>query len=75
MAKKSKHVKVSDQLRRIIDASDVNRRVISQATHIAESTLSEFMAGRRGLSMKALDRLGEYLGLEIVVTKPPQRGK
>jgi hypothetical protein len=33
---------------------------------VEQSALSRFMSGERGLSMKALDRLGQVLDLEIV---------
>ena len=36
-------------------------------TGIAQSTLSEFMAGGRGLSMRNLDLLAEYLNLRLTM--------
>jgi hypothetical protein len=50
-----------------------NRYAISKATGIAESTLSRFMAGKRGLPMKTLDRLADYLDLDIVARKRRRR--
>ena len=71
-----KLAKLSDQIRTAIDAAPVSRYRIAKETEIAEANLSRFMAGQSGLSMKALDRLGEYLGLEIVVKgKPKGSGK
>lgn len=67
MAKRRK--KVSDQFRIVIDSCGVTRYRISQETGIAEATLSNFMAGKCGLSMKALDRLGEYLDLEVTLKR------
>ncbi len=61
-----RHEKLSDQIRRAIDNCGKSRYQIWQETGIAQSTLSEFMAGGRGLSMRNLDLLGECLGLSIV---------
>ena len=71
-----KRLKMSDQIRAAIDASEVTRYRIAQETEIDEGTVSRFMAGKAGLSMKALDKLAEFLGLEIVVKgKPKGSGK
>ena len=65
MAKRRKNV--SDQLRAIIASCGVSRYRISKDTGIAQTTLSLFMTGKRGLTMKAFDRLGEYLDLEVTM--------
>ena len=65
MAKKQSK-KLTDQLRQTIDNCGVTRYRIAKETGISESTLSKFCLGQRGISMDALDRLGEYLGLEII---------
>jgi transcriptional regulator with XRE-family HTH domain len=62
---------VSDQLRRIINDCGLSRYQISKHTNIAESTLSQFMHGERGLSMKALDRLGQFLELTVDSQRKP----
>ena len=68
--------KLSDQIRRVIDDSGLTRYRISKETGIDESALAKFYNGHRGLSMDALNRLGEYLGLRIVMDcKPKQKGK
>jgi transcriptional regulator with XRE-family HTH domain len=63
---KKQSKKLTDQLRQAIDDSGVTRYRVSKETGISESTLSKFYLGQRGLSMDALNRLGEYLGLEII---------
>ena len=68
MAKRQSNM-ISDQLRRIIDDSGLTRYVIAKETAIDESTLAKFYNGRGGLSMKALDRLGEFLEIEIISTR------
>jgi transcriptional regulator with XRE-family HTH domain len=68
--------KLTDQLRRAIDESGVTRYRIAKETGISEATLSKFYLGQRGLSMEALNALGAYLGLRIVMDrKPTQKGK
>ena len=69
MAKKrrKKHKPVSDQLRDLIDSCGMTRYAIWKATGIEQSQLSRFMHGERGLSMTAIDALGELLDLEVVM--------
>ena len=67
--KKRKATKVSDQIRAAIESSGLTMYRIAQETGIHKSALSRFMSGERGLSTTALDILGEFLGLEIVVKK------
>jgi ribosome-binding protein aMBF1 (putative translation factor) len=61
-----KPLPLSEQIRQAIDASGVSRYRIGKEIDVSESSLSHFMAGRAGLSQAALDRLGMFLGLEIV---------
>jgi len=68
-----RRTKLSDQLRRAIADCGQTRYAISKATGIAESTLSRFMAGERGLPMKTLDRLADYLDLDIIAGKSRRR--
>jgi plasmid maintenance system antidote protein VapI len=68
--------KLSDEIREALAASGMSRYAIAKALGIAESTLSRFVNGKGGLSMEYLDRLGELLGLHIVVTpSKKERGK
>ena len=64
-----KPLKLSDQIRQAIETYGQTRYRIAKETGISQPTLSRFMDGSRGLPMKTLDRLAEYLGLEIVVRK------
>ena len=66
MAVTAKNVKLSDQIRRAIDASGMSRYAIAKAIKLDQSVLSRFMAGTSGLSVETLDRLGQLLGLRIV---------
>ena len=67
--KKRKKTKISDQIRDAIESADVTRYRISVETGINEATLSRFMNGTGGMTVETLDKLGEYLGLEIVEKK------
>ena len=62
--------KLSDQVRRAVDASGASRYALCKATGIDQGHFSRFMAGTMGLSMAALDALAEVLGLRIVADGP-----
>jgi transcriptional regulator with XRE-family HTH domain len=68
-------VKLSDQVRRAVDASGLSRYRISKELGIAESTMSRFMSGQGGLSMEVLDRLADLLGLRIKTTRRRKQQK
>jgi hypothetical protein len=76
MAKKRDPVLLTDQLRQAIDESGLTRYRISKETGISEATLSKFYLGQRGLSMEAMNALGQCLKLTIVMgRKPEPKGK
>ena len=55
-----------------------NRRAVKQLfakDGFDESALAKFANGKRGLSLKNLDRLCEYLGLRIVMDRKPKKGR
>lgn len=60
---------MSDQIRQAIDDSGQTRYRIAQKTGIDESALAKFYNGHRGITTATLDRIGEYLGLEIITRK------
>lgn len=62
---------LTDQLRQAIDECGLTRYAIAKRTGIDESALAKFYHGRRGLSMKALDALGECLQLTIHLGRKP----
>jgi transcriptional regulator with XRE-family HTH domain len=61
----------TDQLRQVIDKSGLTRYQIAKATGIDESALAKFYNGHRGLSMDALNALGEFLQLRITLGRNP----
>ena len=58
---------LSEQVREYLEKCGQSRYAVSQATGIAQSVLSRFMAGQTGLSGASLDVLGKYLRLEVVM--------
>ena len=64
MAKKP--IKPSDRLRAAIEQAGVTRYQIAKDTGVDQATLSRFVVSGRGLSIEAVDKLCEYLDLEIV---------
>jgi len=66
---------LTDQLRQAIADSGLTRYQIAKATGIDESALAKFYNGQRGLSMQALNALGECLELTIVSRRKPSKGK
>ena len=67
---------LTDQLRQAIDDSGLTRYEIAKRTGIDESALAKFYNGHRGLSMSALNALGECLQLTIHLgLQPNTKGK
>jgi transcriptional regulator with XRE-family HTH domain len=67
----SKPMKFSDQLRHLVANCGQTRYRIAKATGISEPALSRLVSGERFLRPEALDALGEYLGLNIVIATNP----
>jgi transcriptional regulator with XRE-family HTH domain len=65
--------RISDQLRQIIDDCGLSRYEVFKRTGIDQSTLAKFYNGQQGLSMKALDALGECLGLTVNMRRKPKQ--
>jgi transcriptional regulator with XRE-family HTH domain len=75
MMAKKRSKRITDQLRQAIDDSGLTRYQIAKETGIDESALAKFYNGHRGLSMAALNALGEFLQLKITLgRKPGKRG-
>lgn len=73
--KRQKRVKLSDQVRNAVEASGMSCYRISKETGLSEPTLSRFMSGERGLTMKALDTLADFLELNLTVGGKPYEPK
>jgi transcriptional regulator with XRE-family HTH domain len=61
----SKGQTLSNQVRKAVNASGRSRYRVCQDLGIDQATLSRFMSGERGLTLKVLDRLTEYLGMTL----------
>ena len=72
---KIRHQKLSDQLRQAVLDAGVSRYRIAQDACIDEAALSKFVHGERGLSLDTLDRLAEYLKLEITTRREKRQRK
>jgi transcriptional regulator with XRE-family HTH domain len=68
-------VTVSERLRSAIRSADVTRYRIAQEAGVAESVLSRFMRGERGLDLTSVDRLASYLCLDLLPAKRQRQPK
>ena len=66
--------RILNDIRAAIQASGQTRYRISKGSGIGQPQLSRLMTGERGLSYENLERLTDYLGLEIVI-RPKRRRK
>ena len=66
-----KRERISDQLRRAILTADITRYRMSKELGIHQATLSRFVHGERGIPLELIDKLGELLGLRLVVDPKP----
>ena len=64
--KKEKPLGLTDQIRAALENCGETRYRVAKNSGLNEPQLCRFMAGA-GISFKALDKLAEHLGLEIVV--------
>ncbi len=61
---------ISDQLRDAIERSGLSWYAIAGETGIDKATIGRFMKGTHDLAPHNIDRLGEFFGIKITVTKP-----
>lgn len=59
--------RILDAICEAIEASDKTRYRIAKDIGISQAHLSRLMSGERGLSIDTLERLADYLGLEITI--------
>ena len=65
---------LSQQLREAIIVSGISRYEISKQTGVSQAALSRFVLGKRGLSVKAMDAIGLFLGLSITKRRRSKNG-
>ena len=68
MAKKSQ--KFTDRLRAEIQRAPMSRYKISEVTGVPESSISRFLSGKVGLSLRSVELICECLQLELVCNRP-----
>jgi predicted transcriptional regulator len=68
----SKCTAFSAQLRPLIQGCGMSRYRICKEIGLAESAMSRFMSGQRGLSMDVLDKLFPLLNLHVVMEQRRQ---
>jgi len=73
MARTRRRQDLAGQLREAIRASGFTRYRICKDADIDQATLSRFMHRKSGLSMEAIDRLVETLGLELKPKQPASK--
>ncbi len=70
--------RLTDQIRKAIDAGTWSRYAICKSIGLSQSTMSRFMHGQGGLSCEMLDRIADVLDLNIEAgtpLAPPARQK
>ena len=60
---------IYESIREAIESSDKSRYRLSQETGISQAQLSEFVHGRRGMSVENIELLIEALGLEVTIRR------
>lgn len=65
--------KLTNAITKAIKASDQAPGAIAKNAGVARSQLSRLLSGERGLNSETIERLADYLGLEIVIR--PKRNK
>ncbi len=67
--KKGKQLRFSEQLKAAIEASELTQYRIAKESGIARSSLSQFMTGKRSMSLANIDSILEVLDLELTPRK------
>ena len=67
--KNTKQVEFADQIRQAVRESGLTPYRICKDTEIDQAMMSRFLAGKMWLGEATMNRLAEYLGLEVVKTK------
>lgn len=68
-------MKLSDQICKAINSSELSRYALCKAIKLSQSTMSRFMHGNGGLSIEMLDRIGDVLQLSVIVKGRGAKGR
>ncbi len=63
---------LADSIRTAIEDSDETPYAIAKGADVARSQLSRLLSGERGLNTDAIERIAEYLELDIII-RPKRR--
>jgi transcriptional regulator with XRE-family HTH domain len=66
--------KLTSAIARAIKTSPESPYSIAKGSGVSRSQLSRLLSGERGLNSETIERLAQYLGLEIVI-RPKRPGK
>jgi transcriptional regulator with XRE-family HTH domain len=66
---------IIQQLRELVIASGKTQVEIERDTGIRQPTISRFLRGERGLNLVDIDKLADYLGLELRPKEPAKKVK
>jgi DNA-binding phage protein len=72
---KSRSAIVSDQLRTIVDRSDLSIYRIEREAGLARGALLRFVSGETSLKLESVDRLSAVLGLRLIEVERRQPSK
>jgi HTH-type transcriptional regulator/antitoxin HigA len=57
----------SEMLRHLIESRETSQAAVSRATRVAESTISEILAGKRGLSCRHIEAIARHFQVSPAV--------
>ena len=66
--------KLLNEIRQAVEASEKTRYRIAKESGVSAGQLSRLVNGERGLTVDTIERLADYLGLEITI-KPKSADK
>ena len=66
---------ITDAISAAIKASDETPGAIAKGAGVARSQLSRLLSGERGLKTESIERLADYLELEIIIRPKPKTRK
>ena len=66
-------VSFSDQVRRAVENCGVSRYAIAKASGVTEGALSRFVAGKRDMTLRTLERIAPIIGVSLKVNTHRRR--
>lgn len=64
-----------DAIRRAVEASSKTRYRIAKESGVSAGQLSRLVNGERGMTVDTIERLADYLGLQITIEPKPKTRK